>query len=339
MTPRPCSDFFIASCTPNGCVYRFRLYEDGRLEVLQKISMPSPMYIQLENNKLWAILRAPFADSNESGVAAYDPCTGELLTDIFSTKGEVACHIAVDKEEIYCANYISGSIFKAPKYLDVHTGHGTDLVRQSVPHVHSVCFSPDKQYILSCDLGLDSIFVYDRNLNFVSIAKVPNGAGARHLVFSKSGNFVYCVNEMDGSISIFAYRSGTLEYLKTVSLLPADIQGAGAAIKLSANGDRLYVTERTTQKIITLKANGADLTILARTDCHGKEPRDFTLLAKERFAVCTNQFENNIALFSIAEDGIPKFLNTVDLPAPLCAIEIESSIMVEVPQSGDNPVS
>ena len=325
MTRRPLCEFLVASCVKDGGVYRFRLYEDGGIEVCKKLPIPSPMYIQLKGNRLWAVLRAPFSDSNQSGVAAYDVTTGKQITDIFPTKGEVACHIAVEEDDVYCANYIGGSVIKLSDRLEVHKGIGIDPVRQNCPHVHSVCFSPDKQFVLSCDLGLDTVFVYDRDLKLVSTAKVPNGSGARHLVFSKDGKFVYVMNEMGGSISIFSYQFGALDYVDTLSVLPSAFSGigSGAAIKLSADGTCRYVTERATQSIITLSADGADLKILTRTDCNGREPRDFTLLADDRFAVCTNQFDNTVALFRMSPKGIPIFFTQVQIDSPLCAVEIK----------------
>lgn len=325
MTHKALCDFYVASCVEDGGAFRFRLYEDGGIEALQQISMPSPMYLQLEETKLWAVLRAPFPNSNQSGVVAYDTVTGKQITDIISTKGEVACHLAADGEDVYCANYIDGSIIKLSDRLEVHKGSGMDPVRQSCPHAHSVCFSPDKQFVLSCDLGLDTVFVYNRDLNLMSTAKVPSQAGARHLVFSKDGRFVYVMNEMGGSISVFSYQFGALEYVDTLSVLPSNFTGigSGAAIKLSRDGCYLYVTERATQSIITLAVDGANLNILARTDCHGREPRDFTLLADDHFAVCTNQFDDAMAFFCISTQGIPTFLNRVPIASPLCAVEID----------------
>ena len=268
-------------------------------------------------------MRAPFEDSPNSGVAKFSLIDGERIGDVLSTEGEVACHLAVDGNNLYAANYISGNVWSSGGKLVTHNGKGMDPVRQTSPHVHSVFFSPDKKYILSCDLGIDKIFVYDRNLNFVSSADAPAGAGARHLAFSKDGDFVYVINEMGGSISIFSYTRGLLDYVNTVSVLPSNFSGvgSGAAIKLSRDGTRLYVTERSTQSIITMAVKDDNLEILARTDCNGKEPRDFTLLADDRFAVCTNQFDNTIALFCISPEGVPSFLNKVELAEPLCAIE------------------
>ena len=317
-------NFYVASCVPDGGVYRCKLDVDGKVETKKVISAPSPMWIEpAEDESLWVLMRTPFEDSPNSGVAKFSLIDGERIGDVLSTEGAVACHLAVDGDNLYAANYISGNVWSSGGKLVTHNGKGMDPVRQTSPHVHSVFFSPDKKYILSCDLGIDKIFVYDRKLNFVSSADAPAGAGARHLAFSKDGDFVYVINEMGGSISIFSYTCGLLDYVNTVSVLPSNFSGVGtgAAIKLSKDGTRLYVTERSTQSIITLAVKDDNLEILARTDCNGKEPRDFTLLADDRFAVCTNQFDNTIALFCISPEGVPSFLNKVELAAPLCAIE------------------
>ena len=317
-------NFYVASCVPDGGVYRCEFDVDGKVETKKVISAPSPMWIEPAGDEsLWVLMRAPFEDSPNSGVAKFSLIDGERIGDVLSTEGEVACHLAVDGDNLYAANYISGNVWSSIGKLVTHNGKGMDPVRQTSPHVHSVFFSPDKKYILSCDLGIDKIFVYDRKLNFVSSADAPAGAGARHLAFSKDGDFVYVINEMGGSISIFSYTCGLLDYVNTVSVLPSNFLGvgSGAAIKLSKDGTRLYVTERSTQSIITLAVKDDNLEILARTDCNGKEPRDFTLLADDRFAVCTNQFDNTIALFRISPEGTTTFLNKIELNAPLCVIE------------------
>lgn len=323
MTRRPLCEFLVASCVPEGGACRYRLYEDGELEHTDTVSMPSPMFLQA-TDVLWAVLRAPFSGSVESGFAAYDLKTGKALTDIVSTKGTVACHIAVEGNDVYCANYVSGSVFKSPNKLDVHCGHGVNAARQESPHVHSVLLSPDKKYLLSCDLGLDTVFVYDRDLNEISRAKVPNGNGARHAVFSKDGSYVYCMNEMSATVSVFAYDKGHLTYLREVDIKPEGYirEGKGSAIKLSRDGKRLYVTERGSETIALLAVNGEELTPVSFTDSHGAEPRDFSLIADERWAICTNQFGNNFSLYKVEDDGRLTFVRCVPLPAPLCVIEL-----------------
>lgn len=300
---RVVADFWVASCTPTGGAYHFRLI-DGDFRLLQKIPMPSPMFLQREGDRLWAVLRG----EEESSLLCHHLTTHRSVQ--YPTCGAVACHLAVDGEDAYCANYLGGSLFQAPRRVVCHSGRGKDPKRQASPHPHSVFFTPDKRYLLCCDLGLDTVFVYDRALNEVSSAKTPDGAGPRHLVFSKDGGTVYCLNEMGGSISRFSYRKGRLTHQTTVSLGAGH---AGAAIK--RQGDRLYATERESGQIITLDT---ELQVLSRADCHGREPRDFTLLGA--FALCANQFSDSLALFRM-EQGIPVYLHSLSIPAPLCIIE------------------
>lgn len=312
-----------ASCDPDGGMYRYRLYGDGRLEVIQKIPMDRPMYFAHENGLLYAVLRAPFPENADSGILCVQK-DGTLMDGISSTKGEVGCHIAVDNGDVYAANYTSGSVIRLPDTLRMHRGCSVHPTRQRAPHAHAVTLSPDKQYVLCCDLGLDQILVYTRDLSPVSAVRTPAGAGPRHLCFSHCGKYVYCVNEMGGSISSYAWEDGVLTLLHTVSMMPPGFggEGAGAAIKLSADGTRLYATERIFGTIVTLAVDAAELTVLAHTDCHGKEPRDFTLLAQDRFAVCANQFSDSLALYRMSGDAIPEFMYTAPLTAPLCAIEV-----------------
>ena len=324
MTPKPHSELLVASCTPDGGVYRYRLADDGTLTEIGKMPMPSPMFLECSGNRLYVVLRAPFDETGDSGIAVYDLDTGMRIGDVASTRGEVACHLAVMDGDVYCANYISGSVSLLGGACDVHVGHGVDPARQESPHVHSTFLSPDGHYVLSCDLGLDTIFVYDRALKPVSTARVPDGAGARHLTFSKDGRYVYCMNEMSATVSIFAYEDGQLFYLSDISVKPAGFtgQGKGSAIKLTMDGTHLYVSERGSETIALLRVDGAVLTPLAHFETHGKEPRDFTLLKDERYAVCTNQFENSIALYRVNGDRTLVYLRSYELPAPLCAVEV-----------------
>lgn len=326
MTRRPCCEFFLASCAFDGGVYRYRLYENGEVEKLFKIDIPSPMYLALEKERLWVVARAPFEGSDESGFAAFNAVSGACEKELQKTGGTVACHISLCESDVYCANYLSGSVFKAPDVLATHKGRGTDEKRQSSPHVHAVIPSPDGRYLLATDLGLDTVFVYNRDLSLASSARVPDGSGVRHGVFSHDGKYFYCVNEMGGSVSVFGFSEPHLSLLSTLSILPSDYEGvgSGAAIKLSASGDRLYVTERRAERIITLKVEREHLSVLARTDTHGKEPRDFTLLANGRYAIVTDQFSDSASVYTLDEDGIPVLLSRFAIPAPLCAVEAEA---------------
>ena len=311
MTRRPHFDFLVSSCVKDGGVYHLALYTDGTIELINKLTMDSPMYIATEGEKLYALLRKPFADTPYSAVAVYDFASLKQLGNIISTQGEIGCHISV-----------------ADGKLVTHEGHGVNKIRQSAPHPHSVFISPDKEHVICCDLGIDTLFVYTRDLEPVSEATVPSGSGPRHLCFSKCGRFIYCINEMGGSVSIFSFDSGDIKHLNTIPITEKapDNQGhettdyASAAIKISDDGKYAYVTERLSKSIIILEANGAKMKVITSVSSHGCEPRDFSLIGDGSFAICANQFSNNISAYKINEKGIPEYLKSFDIPAPLCVI-------------------
>ena len=321
MTPKRLCNFWVASSVTDGGAYLFELLSDETLSIKQKIDMPRPMYFIESEKGLYTILRAPYEKSAESAAALYS-FDGERL--IFeSTKGEAGCHLAVIDEVIYSANYLSGSISSTGGDHVIHKGRSVNPERQNSPHVHCTFPSPNGEFILACDLGLDKIFVYRKDLSLHSTVDTPRGAGPRHLCFSRDGDFVYVINEMGGSISSFSYSEGWLEYLNTLPLLPDGFKGdgAGSAIKLSRDGLRVYASERAQNKIFTVAVSGGDMKIISACDAGGDHPRDIELLCDDRYLVSTNQFSDNITLFKLDSEGIPTEISRFSLPAPLAALE------------------
>ncbi len=315
--------FYVASCVPDGGIYRCELDGNGNVETKKIISAPSPMWIEsAENETLWVLMRAPFEDNPNSGVAKHRLESGERIGRILSTKGEVACHLAVDGDDIYASNYISGSVWSSRGKLVTHRGKGIDPVRQTSPHVHSAFFSPDRKYVLSCDLGIDRIFVYDRNLNFVSEAHTPAGAGARHLVFSKDGEYVYVISEMGAAIHVYKWSDGILKHLSDTSLLPDGMtEGKGSAIRISKDGKRLYATERKNEDILVFSIDGDRIAFMQRIKCVGAEPRDFLLVGDEKYAICANQFSDGCSVFKVETSGTLAYTSSFCVPRPISIVE------------------
>src|SRR5581483_5831257 len=95
-----------------------------------------------------------------------------------------------------------------------------------------------------CDLGIDRVMVYDFDGASGQLtpaerpfAQVSSGAGPRHLALHPTGHFVYVLNELDSSISSFAYDADAarLRVLQTVSALPVDFEGQSAAAQIQVH--------------------------------------------------------------------------------------------------------
>ena len=321
---------YIACCTQDGGILRYRLTKKGEFSFIDKLDLPTPNYMVREGRVMYVTLQRPFADTDEGGVirlAVNDDASLSIDGEVIPSGGRSSCHLAFDREDIYLANYSSGSVTKVGRPPLCHSGRGVHPTRQEAPHCHCTFFSPDKRYLLVCDLGLDTVFTYDRELNLVSRAKVPDGEGCRHLVFSHDGKYVYVVNELGCSVSVFLYNDGHLIYrstLPTRTYRPHEGPDKGSAIKLSKNGKYLFITNRGENEVVTIRVKGERLKVVSRCDTEGDEPRDFSLLCDERYALVTNQFGNSVVLYRVSRFffGRLRKLKKLELPAPLCVIEI-----------------
>ncbi len=317
---------YIASCEKDGGIYRYALAQ-GHLRALDRISCDRPMYMEREGDTLYVLLRAPFEASEESGVMTYRIREDGSLADPtppISTKGTVGCHLAVHRGDVYVANYVSGSVSHLGHALDVHTGAGVHPQRQTSAHAHSVLLSPSKKYVLSADLGNDCIYVYDRELNLVALANAPAGSGPRHMVFSLDGRYLYVVNELSSTVTVYVWHEGDrvhLERLTSVRTLQKENVGSiAAAIRLSENGKHLYVTNRGENTVAVFSIDGAEISLLASYPTYGDEGRDFLLIDGEKHAVVTNQFSNSVVLYR-HDSGVLAYAEQCNLPSPLAVLE------------------
>lgn len=323
------TDVYLCSAVPDGGIVRYALSAAGELTLLDTLPLPTPNYLLIEDDAAYATLTAPFPGSDEGGVIRLRVDEdGALSSDgkILPTGGDGACHLAFDGGDLYVANYGSGSVTKIGRLPIEHEGNGPDPIRQDAPHCHCAFFSPDKRYLLVCDLGLDTVFVYDRELNEVSRAKVPDGAGCRHLIFSRDGRFVYVENEMGCSVTVFRWEDGRLVYrstcpTRTYAKHPGPDKGS--AIRLSKNGRRLYVTNRGENEVVVLSCRGEKLRVIGRAPTGGDEPRDFTLTPDERFGIVANQFGDTFRVFRVA--GMRK-----NRLIPLHTVPLRAAIAVTV---------
>ncbi len=315
------TNIYIASCVKGGGIYHYTLSENNVLDFCEKTTLDEPMYMIIRNEKMYILLRQPDEKTNFSGELSIDiDGTGKLFAPsrIISTKGVVACHLEVSDDNIYAVNYVSGSVIKLPDTLVTHSGHGLHKVRQAAPHTHFVHASPDGKYILVTDLGLDKIFVYDKDLKLVSEVSVPSGHGPRHLAFSSDGKIVYCVNELGSSVSIFSYSDGELKLQNTISALPKDFSGDNISAAIRIKDNYLYVSNRGHNSISVFEIKDSYNIVLKEcVDCGGNSPRDFNII--DDVLICTNEKSDNVTVFKL-NNYIPEIISESELniPSPLC---------------------
>lgn len=312
-------DIYIASCVKEGGIYRYRA-DNGNVTPVDSVKLDRPMYLTKYNGRMYVLIREAMSNG-DSGVVTYDIAEdGSLVnpSDVVSTQGKCGCHLTVNSDGIYAVNYISGSVVKIPGKAVQHTGHGPNPERQEGPHTHFVCSTPDNKCILATDLGLDRIFVYDKDLNQVSYADVPSGHGARHLVFSDDGKILYCANELESTVSVFSYNEGSLVLKNTVNALPEDYNGESIAAAIRIKDNMLYVSNRGHDSISCFEIDNYNLKLRNIVPCGGKHPRDFNIF--DNLIVCTNMESNDVTFFEIDGADLKPLDIKLTLEAPLCVI-------------------
>jgi 6-phosphogluconolactonase len=336
--------------------YRFDLASSvlTPLGIAAEAINPSFLAIDPNHRFLYAVNEVQkYKDANSGVVSAFaidsqkgDRQTGKLkLLNAVASRGADPCYIAFDKTGKYAlvANYTGGSVAVFPVQTDGHIGESSAFVqhagssinreRQEGPHAHWIETTPDNRFAIAVDLGLDELLIYRFDAKNGSLtpnnppyAKLDPGAGPRHLAFHPNGKFVYVVNELQSSITAFAYDAshGGLRKLKTVSTLPKTFSGSNdtAEIKVHPSGKFLFASNRghDTIAVFSIDSKTGTLTLADHFSTQGKTPRNFEIDPSGKFLFVANQDTNNIAVFQIDSNTgrLTVTKRTIQVPSPVC---------------------
>jgi len=311
-------NIYILSCSQNGGIYQYS-FEDGRLTFIQKTPLDRPMYAVIRGNKMYVILREIDKITHFGGLLSFDiDENGSLInpTEIESTNGIVPCHLEVTDGEVYVTNYLSGNLVKVGEKSVTHQGKGVHPERQDAPHTHCVVLSPDGQRLFCTDLGVDKIFIYDKQLNEKNVIQIPSGSGPRHLIFLEDGRYLYCVNELSNTVSVIKDSA----VIDTVSTVPEGVgESYAAAVRIKDN--ELYVSNRGADTISRFFIKAGKLECVDHTACGGVWPRDFEIV--EDYIICTNEKSNSVTVLK-SENGKLKLTDEkIEMECPLCVLKGE----------------
>jgi 6-phosphogluconolactonase len=229
--------------------------------------------------------------------------------------------VSANGRTVAVANYTGGSVATfhtgpdgrlGARMVDRHAGHGRDPKRQEGPHSHSVNFTPNDAFLLSCDLGLDRVFVYRHDPRTAGVAPhsapfvaLEPGSGPRHLALHPSGHYAYVIAELTSSIAAFAWNgtTGALRQMQSISTLPFGYTGSNttAEIVVHPSGRFVYGSNRGHDSIaaFSVDAKTGRLTSLSHTPSGGKAPRSFAIDPTGRWLIAANQLSDNLVIFAI----------------------------------------
>ena len=262
------------------------------------------------------------------------------------SSGAGPCHVSIDHagKNVLVANYGSGSasvipirpdgtLAKPPGFVQ-HAGSSVNPNRQKGPHAHSINVSSDDRFAFVADLGIDKVMIYKLDVekgtivaNDPAFAKLKPGAGPRHFAFAPNGKYAYVINELNGTVTAFAYdpASGVLTEIQTIPTLPEAFEGSNscAEVRFHPSGRFLYGSNRGHNSLAIFRGKGetGSLSLVGHQPTFGYAPRNFALSPDDNFLLVANRHTNNIVSFKRDKNtGLLMKVDNIEALTPTCIL-------------------
>lgn len=333
--------------------------DSGALTALSSVAdVPDPSYLALapDRRTLYAV-----SETERGAVAAYH-VGGEGGAQPAGPPVPVGggpTHLSVFAGHLLTADYGSGTVTAVPLRPDGtlgdaasstlrHTGSGPHSPRQNGPHAHQVQPDPSGRWVVSVDLGTDSVRVCRPAGGTLrphrEIAMRP-GSGPRHLAFHPDGRRAYLLNELTPTLTVCRWNpaDGLLEPLAETAVLPALPEGEAypSGVAVTADG-RFVLTATRGTDVISVFATGGGVEaggegeggagagagapdggarpqLSGTVPCGGHWPRAITVHG--RFLYVADERSGDVTWFRIDPDtGIPHRGGALRVPAASCVV-------------------
>ncbi|MGW6689100.1 lactonase family protein [Streptomyces sp. NPDC054961] len=311
------------------------------LSVTGALADPSYLAHDRRTGVLYAV-----SETDRGAVGAFRT-TADGLTPLGTAVGVGGAgptHLSVAGRRLLTAHYTSGSVSSLPLAEDgsiggppevlAHHGSGPDAGRQKGPHAHQVLPDPTGRWVLSVDLGTDSVRVCASHpatgaLRVHAETALRAGTGPRHLAFHPSGEVVYVLHELDPQLTVCRWNAGS-GALEPVSEVPVASQGGSgapevcpSAIVASPDGRFVWAAVRGADTIATFSlAGGAEKPQLTGTvPCGGDWPRDLAVDPSGRRLYAANERSGDVTWFDVDQlTGQPRRAGSLAVPAATCVV-------------------
>jgi 6-phosphogluconolactonase (cycloisomerase 2 family) len=307
----------------------------GALSVLSAVDeVADPSYLALSGDLLYAV-----SETADGAVAAYrlDGDGLELTSPPVPVGGSGPTHLSLHAGHVLTANYGSGSVTAVALRGDGtlidgasavlgHEGSGPVTDRQRSPHAHQVQPDPSGRWIVSVDLGTDSVRVCALQGGAVDLKnefRLRPGSGPRHLAFHPDGERAYVLNELTPTVTVCRWhaKDGALEPVAETPVLRGDPAGDAypSGIVVSPDGRFVWTATRGQDVLSVLAVEDDGLRCVTTVPCGGVWPRALAL--SDGFLYAANERSGDVTWFAVdAGTGVPRRGGSVEAPAASCVV-------------------
>lgn len=297
--------------------------EQGRLELVQLVrDLVNPSFLALDRSG--EHLYAVHGDLSDISAFKVDRKSGALtFINRQGTGGRNPVHLAIDPSgrHMVVSNHLGSSLAVLPILPDGSLGALTQLVtiegplgphrvEQALAKPHFNPFDPSGRHVLVQDKGLDRTFSFRFDDGRLTAAQQPfvvsrEGAGPRHMAFHPRLRMAYVVNELDSTVTAYAYsaESGALAPRQILSTLPDTYTGNSRAseIQIDATGRFLYASNRGYDSIAVFRIDAQTglMRFSEAAPTSGRTPRYFALTPNNRYLFALNEDSDSIVSMQV----------------------------------------
>ncbi len=270
-------------------------------------------------------------------------------------RGMRGCHLSIDanSEYIFVSGYHDGKLTILNLNKDgsigsivdgiYNKGLGSIAERNFRPHVSCTRTTPDNLFVLSADLGIDQVKVYQFNphnakLLLVDTIRCELNSAPRLFNFSKDGRFLYLMYEMKNAIDVFSYsykegdKAPTLEKIQSVPSLgnaKASLLTAATCLTFSKD-DKYILCAHAGDNAVSVFERDNKSGLLSPLFClpiSGDYPKDIVLFPDDKHIASINHENGSITFFNIDFNNklITMCANELKVNQPNCCRIVEVS--------------
>ena len=263
----------------------------------------------------------------DEGVVSYKIHENGSITRLNSAniRGMRGCQLSLDPDGqfLFVAGYHDGKATVMNLNSDgsigsvvagiYHKGLGSVAERMFRPHVTCVRMTPDKQYVMVADVGVDQVKVYrlsDGKDALVLVDTIPCDleSAPRHFIFSSDGKYMYLLYEVKNVIDVYTYETGPrvpkLEKIQTIPTTDGDDVSqltAACALRLSEDEKHVFCSNAGDDTITVYSRDPETglLEMLCSLPVSGEYPKDVAIFPDGKHVASINHETGSITFFRV----------------------------------------
>ncbi|XBC37945.1 MAG: 6-phosphogluconolactonase [Buchnera aphidicola (Floraphis choui)] len=276
------------------------------IQILKIDGEPQPILIASKQKILYVGVRPKFR------IHSYQIETNGTLTEIgYSIMSCSINHLEIDKTEKYL--FSSSYHFNC---INVFPINSLGIAQPSIQTIHGIkgCHASlmhyNNQTLFVSSLKSDKIYLYnftkegvllESNKKFISI---QNNSGPRHMIFQKSVDRLFNINELNGTLNIWNINQlcNKIIFLKNIDITPHkfDQPSWSSDLHISPCEKYLYASNRSCNNIVVLKndqnINNIKVIRFIKTEL---QPRAFNIDKKGQNLIVAGEISNSISIYSL----------------------------------------